>query len=122
MKIPDYNKKIKHPTYLKMQEEIKRLKEEYMILQNASDKVEEEKNKEIERLKEDIRVFKFTIKTQQEQIQELIAREEKTIEYIENNSQIYIDTRGEELEEIDEFNNLCKPSKLLDILKGSDKE
>ena len=32
MKIPDYNKKIKHPTYLKMQEEIKRLKEEYMIL------------------------------------------------------------------------------------------
>ena len=31
-------------------EEIKRLKEEYMILQNASDKVEEEKDKEIERL------------------------------------------------------------------------
>ena len=50
MKIPDYNKKIKHPTYLKMQEEIKRLKEEYMILQNASDEVEEEKDKEIERL------------------------------------------------------------------------
>jgi lipid II:glycine glycyltransferase (peptidoglycan interpeptide bridge formation enzyme) len=32
------------------QEEIKRLKEEYMILQNASDEVEEEKDKEIERL------------------------------------------------------------------------
>ena len=31
-------------------EEIKRLKEEYMILQNASDEVEEEKDKEIERL------------------------------------------------------------------------
>ena len=30
--------------------EIKRLKEEYMILQNASDEVEEEKDKEIERL------------------------------------------------------------------------
>ena len=26
MKIPDYNKKIKHPTYLELQEEIKRLK------------------------------------------------------------------------------------------------
>ena len=50
MKIPDYSKKIKRPTYLKMQEEIKRLKEEYVILQNASDEVEEEKDKEIERL------------------------------------------------------------------------
>ena len=50
MKIPDYNKKIKHPTYLKMQDEIKRLKEEYIMLQNASDEVEEEKDKEIERL------------------------------------------------------------------------
>ena len=55
MKIPDYNKKIKHPTYLKMQEEIERLKEEYMILQNASDEVEEEKDKEIERLNNDIK-------------------------------------------------------------------
>ena len=31
-------------------EQIERLKEEYMILQNASDEVEEEKDKEIERL------------------------------------------------------------------------
>ena len=30
--------------------EIKRLKEDYMILQNASDEVEEEKDREIERL------------------------------------------------------------------------
>ena len=52
MKIPDYNKKIKHPTYLKMQEEIKRLKEEYVMLQNASDKVEEEKDREIERIQD----------------------------------------------------------------------
>ena len=36
---------------VKLKEEIKRLKEEYMILQNASDEVEEEKDKEIERLK-----------------------------------------------------------------------
>lgn len=31
-------------------DEIERLKEEYVMLQNASDKVEEEKDKEIERL------------------------------------------------------------------------
>ena len=35
---------------IEQEEEIKRLKEEYMILQNASDKVEEEKDEEIERL------------------------------------------------------------------------
>ena len=39
----------------KANKEIKRLKEEYMILQNASDEVEEEKDKEIERQKEIIR-------------------------------------------------------------------
>ena len=33
-----------------MKQDIKRLKEEYMMLQNASDKVEEEKDREIERL------------------------------------------------------------------------
>ena len=38
-----------------LQEEIKRLKEEYVILQNASDEVEEEKDKEIERLNNDIK-------------------------------------------------------------------
>ena len=36
-------------------EEIERLKEEYMILQNASDKVEEGKDREIERLNNDIK-------------------------------------------------------------------
>lgn len=42
--------------YVKEQaEEIERLKEEYMILQNASDEVEEEKDREIERQKEIIR-------------------------------------------------------------------
>ena len=34
----------------RLRKEIKRLKEEYVILQNASDEVEEEKDKEIERL------------------------------------------------------------------------
>ena len=41
------------------QEEIKRLKEEYMILQNASDEVEEEKDKEIERLKHREKELKY---------------------------------------------------------------
>ena len=40
-----------------MNEEIKRLKEEYMMLQNASDKVEEGKDREIERLNNDIKVL-----------------------------------------------------------------
>ena len=38
-----------------LEQEIERLKEEYMILQNASDEVEEEKDREIERQKEIIR-------------------------------------------------------------------
>lgn len=37
-------------TISKLHSEIERLKEEYIILQNASDEVEEEKDKEIERL------------------------------------------------------------------------
>ena len=37
-----------------LENEIERLKEEYVMLQNASDEVEEEKDREIERLKEDI--------------------------------------------------------------------
>ena len=36
--------------YTKKDEEIKKLKEEYIMLQNASDEVEEEKDREIERL------------------------------------------------------------------------
>ena len=38
----------------KQAKEIERLKEEYIMLQNASDEVEEEKDKEIERLKEQL--------------------------------------------------------------------
>jgi len=42
--------------------EIKRLKEDYMILQNASDEVEEEKDKEIERLNNIINELEKDIK------------------------------------------------------------
>ena len=41
---------IHRKTNTKLHKEIKRLKEEYVMLQNASDEVEEEKDKEIERL------------------------------------------------------------------------
>lgn len=67
-------------------------------------------HKEIKRLKEDIRVFKFTIKTQQEQIKELIAREDKAIEYINkhtNNGMFELRSDTNEIEE------------LLNILQGS---
>lgn len=75
----------------------------------------EEQEKEIERLKEDIRVFKFTIKTQQEQIQELIAREDKAIEYIKEKGSYgkMFCTENMSFEDLD---------KLLELLKGVDKE
>lgn len=62
MKIPDYNKKIKHPTYLKMQEEIERLKEEYIMLQNASDEVEEKLQQRIDKAIEYMERYMFSQK------------------------------------------------------------
>ena len=81
MKIPDYNKKIKHPTYLKMQEEIKRLKEEYMILQNASDEIEEEKDKEIERLNNILKMLKDKLDFAKRQEEEKLNRIERCMAY-----------------------------------------
>ena len=75
-----------------------------------------EREKEIERLKEDIRVFKFTIKTQQEQIQELIAREDKAIEYIKEK------TTDEETGEDLGYSDLIDYEYLINILQGVDKE
>ncbi len=44
MKIPDYNKKIKHPTYLEMHQEIERLNKDYCelreLLEYKNDKIE----------------------------------------------------------------------------------
>lgn len=115
MKIPDYNKKIKHPTYLKMQEEIERLKEEYMILQNASDKVEEkdkEKDKEIGRLTAESTKWESKFYDEAKKV-------DRAIEYIEKNSYTTIET-------IDDINyfivRLDKCADLLDILKGVDRE
>ena len=47
---------------IKMDLEIQRLKEEYVMLQNASDEVEEEKDKEIERLNSIIKEVREYIK------------------------------------------------------------
>ena len=58
------------------------LKVLYQDIVTQSEWHEEYYKKEIERLTEDIRIFKFTIKTQQEQIQELITKEDKAIEYL----------------------------------------
>lgn len=81
-----------------LQEEIKRLKEEYIILQNASDEVEEEKDKEIERLNTNLEVANedlikiaqllnleegCTIYDIEDKIERLNNTIEKAIEYIE---------------------------------------
>ena len=85
MKIPDYNKKIKHPTYLKMQEEIERLKEEYVMLQNASDEVEEEKDREIERLNNDIKEIRELLEYKNDKIERLHSIIKEVREYIKEN-------------------------------------
>ncbi len=93
-------------------EEIKRLKEEYVMLQNASDKVEEDKNKEIERLTAESTKWESKFYDEAKKV-------DKAIEYIEKNSYTTLET-------IDDINyfivRLDKCADLLDILKGVDKE
>ena len=122
MKIPDYSKKQRQPTYLEMQQEIKRLKEEYMILQNASDEVEEKKDREIERLQDLCNKYEKEHKTTYEiwkkdiyLYNSLVDRIDKAIEYITYKS--ILGEKGLEL-------NLCDKQieKILNILKGVDKE
>ena len=52
-------------------EQIERLKEEYMILQNASDEVEEEKDKEIERLNNIINEFEDWLNAKYEETHDI---------------------------------------------------
>ena len=61
--ITEYEKQLQ-----KKDNEIERLKEEYMILQNASDEVEEEKDKEIERLNSIIKEVREYIEYQLENL------------------------------------------------------
>ena len=82
--ITEYEKQLQ-----KKDKEIKRLKEEYMILQNASDKVEEAQDREIERLKniineieKDIKnLYTYGIKNNAEQKDYLLNRLEGLKEY-----------------------------------------
>ena len=110
-------------------EEIERLKEEYMILQNASDEVEEEKDREIERLQDLCNKYEKEHKTTYEiwkkdiyLYNSLVDRIDKAIEYIENNFISYEDSRtfGGLGEEIDI--QVKETRELLNILKGVDKE
>lgn len=89
---------VRYEKIQELQEEIKRLKEEYMILQNASDEVEEEKDKEIERLTNIINELEKYCK-------EMAHIEENELIAMNDFEEVYIDV----LDKIKE-------------LKGSDKE
>ena len=105
--------------------ENERLKEEYIMLQNASDEAEEEKDKEIERLKADIyeawdnstwwrNRYNAIVKQNDDNHKKLVKEQEKiekAIEYIEIIQ--YNESYG--VKEKDYLN-------LLDILKGADRE
>jgi hypothetical protein len=86
--------------------EIKRLKEEYMILQNASDKVEEEKDNEIARLTAESTKWESKFYDEAKKV-------DKAIKYMEDNSKISLD---------DCVSIIKFYRELLSILKGSDKE
>lgn len=98
-------------------EEIKRLKEEYVMLQNASDEVEEEKDREIERLQDLCNKYEKEHKTTYEiwkkdiyLYNSLVDRIDKAIKYIEEQSKFI---KGCDIYQI------CNKDVLLDILKGS---
>ena len=101
-----------------MDQEIKRLKEEYIMLQNASDEVEEEKDREIERLQDLCNKYEKEHKTTYEiwkkdiyLYNSLVDRIDKAIEYMNYTFNI---SSVKEMYEI--MNELEK------ILQGVDKE
>lgn len=102
---------------IKMDLEIKRLKEEYMMLQNASDKVEEEKDREIERLNNIINGLDNTIENLEEVIKCKDNIIDKAIDCIYNELLVFGDETQWEDWEVRKY-----VFKALDILKGSDKE
>ena len=99
------------------EQEIKRLKEEYMILQNASDKVEEEKDKEIKRLKDDNNELRELLEYKNDRIERLnniINGMEKFFQYAYDNEVRPLNDRKVSVWTI------CLDK--LQELKGSDKE
>ena len=124
--------------------EIKRLKEEYMILQNASDKVEEEKDREIERLKEqlndeiddELKQSEIMVKQQNEieRLKDLCNKYEEehktTYEIWKKDIYLYnslVDRIDKALSYLRDIGNWLRDdssyrAKLIDILQGDDKE
>ena len=92
-------------------QEIKRLKEEYMILQNASDKVEEEKDKEIERLTAESTKWESKFYDEAKKV-------DKAIEFIKENENNISSIK--DLENNKTYNSALLSVK--DILQGVDKE
>ena len=100
-----------------MAQEIKRLKEEYMMLQNASDEVEEEKDKEIEKLNTIIEIKTNRIQDLMSRLSKRQDRIDKAIECIDDELLVFGDETQWEDWEVRKY-----VFKALDILRGSDKE
>ena len=111
---------------LKKDKEIKRLKEEHMILQNASDEVEEEKDREIETLKADIyeawdnstwwrNRYNAIVKQNDDNHKKLVKEQEKIEKAIEYINWVWNNTNKP-------TNTIVALRTLENILRGSDKE
>lgn len=96
--------------------EIKRLKEEYVMLQNASDEVEEEKDKEIERLQDLCNKYEKEHKTTYEIWKKDIYLYNSLVDRIDK-ALSYLRDIGNWLRDDSSYR-----AKLIDILQGSDKE
>ena len=107
----DYNELGLSTLCVEKDKEIERLKEEYMILQNASDEVEEEKDKEIERLTAESTKWESKFYDEAKKV-------DRAIEYIETHQLNFkkgTTTFGSERLSMEE-------RQLIDILRGVDKE
>lgn len=98
------------------EQEIKRLKEDYMMLQNASDEVEEEKDKEIERLQDLCNKYEKEHKTTYEIWKKDIYLYNSLVDRIDK-ALSYLRDIGNWLRDDSSYR-----AKLIDILQGSDKE
>lgn len=100
-----------------MKEEIERLKEEYVILQNASDEVEEEKDKEIERLNNKNEELLTLYTTEREVKEDYKSIIKEVREYIEENKVdlSWFMTTDKDLK-LEGISNVVSTFRLLEIL------
>lgn len=125
----------------KANKEIQRLKEEYVMLQNAGDEVEEEKDEEIERLNNRVRELEKAVSRKEEQITDLDDENfdlENEIEKLNNIIKEFEDWLKEKKEQMERFElykrketgafwystmgNIETFIDKIEELKGSDKE